>query len=406
MLAQGSALMSEADAMRFEFGKNWHRFVRHNLTQQRCDTAKAHILDFIGRDSLAGLDFLDVGCGSGLHSLAAYQAGAGRVHSFDYDPNSVAATNLARASAGNPHNWTAERGDALDEAYLDKLGKWNLVYSWGVLHHTGDVWQAVRNAQRLVADGGLFYLALYSADVETAERQKFWLEAKQDYNRSGRWGRLYWEWWYIWTQYMNRRIWEFPSFLRRVAVHRLVRGMNLFADLRDWLGGWPMEYTRDQDVVDLLEQECGFHLINVSTGEACSEFLFERSGKPAQRTIVADMLIFKKAAGQSALPDNVPLETVVLAPPFLHESGHLYKTFVPQYASTGDSAANPQRSPLRLREDGTVIGLAHSAHAEIADHGRGRYSHWVDTLYFSSSDNSDPNTNGREYSVAYPAPTR
>ena len=157
--------MSAAGEQRFAFGRNWSRFVRRNFTQERCDVAKKHILDFLGRESMEGLDFLDIGCGSGIHSLAAWQSGARRVHSFDYDPDSVAATKLMWQTAGRPSNWTIERGDVLDSNYIASLGKWNFVYSWGVLHHTGQLWQAVENAQSTVADGGIFYIALYSSDA-------------------------------------------------------------------------------------------------------------------------------------------------------------------------------------------------------------------------------------------------
>ncbi len=287
--------MTHAPEMRFEFGKNWHRFVRKNFTRERSDIAKNHILKFTGRETLKGLDFLDIGCGSGLHSLAAYQAGADRVFGFDYDVNSIAATNIVRQSVGNPSNWRVERGDVLDKDYVAKLGKWTFVYSWGVLHHTGNVWEAIRNAQSAVADGGMFYIALYSSDVVSPEEQEFWLRKKQEYNRSGSMKRLQMVWWYIWTYMMQKDIRRVPSFLQRAASHKLTRGMNIFADIRDWLGGWPMEYVSDQQVVDLLEQECGFELVNVSTGEANSEFLFRRTGRPARRTIVAEMVAAKKA---------------------------------------------------------------------------------------------------------------
>ena len=85
--------MNTTDEQRFAFGRNWSQFVRRNFTQERCDVAKKHMLDFIGCGSMEGLEFLDIGCGSGIHSLAAWQSGARRVHSFDYDPDSVAATS-------------------------------------------------------------------------------------------------------------------------------------------------------------------------------------------------------------------------------------------------------------------------------------------------------------------------
>src|SRR4051812_34201774 len=106
------------NSLRFEFGQNWSGFIKRNFSQERCNLAKKHILEFMKRDSLEGVDFLDIGCGSGIHSLAAFQSGAGRVHSFDYDPNSVAATKMLWERAGSPSNWVVERGDALDPAYL------------------------------------------------------------------------------------------------------------------------------------------------------------------------------------------------------------------------------------------------------------------------------------------------
>src|SRR5690349_17982842 len=133
---------TEQKNLRFQFGRNWTGFVRRNLNQQRIETARKHILDFLKRDDLKGLDFLDIGSGSGVHSAAALAAGANRILSFDYDPNSVSATNLVRKRKGNPATWTVGRGDILDDSFVKSLGQWNFVYSWGVLHHTGDVWRA------------------------------------------------------------------------------------------------------------------------------------------------------------------------------------------------------------------------------------------------------------------------
>jgi SAM-dependent methyltransferase len=291
--------MTNTAEMRFEFGKNWQRFVRRYVTRERCDIAKQRLLKFTGRDSLRGVDFLDIGCGSGLHSLAAYEAGADRVFSFDYDPHSVAATSVLRQSAGNPSNWHLERGDVLHKHYIAELGKWNFVYCWGVLHHTGDVWQAIHNAQSIVAAGGMFYVALYSSDVVSPEAQNFWLEKKHDYNKSGRLKRAYMMWWYIWTYQMQSQWRRFPEFARRAAAYKVNRGMNIFSDIRDWLGGWPMQYVADQKVVDLLEQQCGFELVNVSTGEACTEFLFRRTGAPTRPTSVTEMVAAKKQAAST-----------------------------------------------------------------------------------------------------------
>ena len=151
------------------------------------------------------------------------------------------------------------------------------MYSWGVLHHTGDVWRALANAQRAVADGGMFYIALYSADIET--KPEYWLKIKQEYNKAGPWKRRRMEWWYVWAHIMHRRFWRFPDLIRRIVQYRLSRGMNFFADMRDWLGGWPMQFVHDRDVIDFLEGEHGFQACQDKTGEANTEFVFRRQAK-------------------------------------------------------------------------------------------------------------------------------
>src|SRR5579884_2033749 len=131
--------MSEAVApkreLRFAFGQNWQGFVRRNLDSERIAIARDHILAFLKRDNLEGLNFLDIGCGSGIHSAAACLAGAESIRGFDFDPNSVAATEAVRQQIGGSTPWQVSRGDVLDDDFIRSLGKWNFVYSWGVLHH-------------------------------------------------------------------------------------------------------------------------------------------------------------------------------------------------------------------------------------------------------------------------------
>jgi 2-polyprenyl-6-hydroxyphenyl methylase/3-demethylubiquinone-9 3-methyltransferase len=131
-----------ARGRRFEFGANWLRFLEL-LDDRRVELAEDSLRSMLGVADLRGRSFLDAGSGSGLFSLAAHRLGA-RVHSFDYDPQSVACTREVkrRYAEGDPA-WSIEEGSVLDPAYLARLGTFDVVYSWGVLHHTGARWDAL-----------------------------------------------------------------------------------------------------------------------------------------------------------------------------------------------------------------------------------------------------------------------
>ena len=168
-----------ASGQRFEFGKNWARFLAAH-TPEHAAQAEASLREMLGVQDLSGKTFVDAGSGSGLFSLAARRLGA-RVYSFDFDPHSVACTmELKRRYFDGDKNWTIEEGSVLDTRFLSGRGQFDVVYSWGVLHHTGAMWNALENVIPLVKEGGTLFIAIYN-DQGTVSRR--WTKVKRLYNR-------------------------------------------------------------------------------------------------------------------------------------------------------------------------------------------------------------------------------
>lgn len=253
---------------RFEFGANWSRFLRM-LDDERTTKSERALQEMLGMRTLTGAAFLDVGCGSGLSSLAARRLGA-QVRSFDYDPLSVACTEeLKRRYFLNSTEWQVEQGSALDDKYLATLGEYDIVYSWGVLHHTGQMWPAIANAAGLVRKGGALFIAIYN---DQGWLSRYWLTVKSLYNRH-RFLRplltmVHWP-------YLVGARWV----LGKVTGRRLERGMSRWHDLIDWLGGLPFEVARPEEVLEFC-RERGFDLERLRTcagRHGCNQYVFRRT---------------------------------------------------------------------------------------------------------------------------------
>ena len=148
------------DKVTFSFGKNWKEYV-NSVDAENIDGAKRDITNWLGEDTVSGKSVADIGSGSGIHSYCFHLLGANSIFSFDYDMNSVEATNIFWEKAGKPSNWTVTQGSVLEEQFMSKIPESDIVYSWGVLHHTGDMWNAIKNAASLVKAGGFFFISIY-----------------------------------------------------------------------------------------------------------------------------------------------------------------------------------------------------------------------------------------------------
>lgn len=266
---------------RFAFGRNWAYFLAR-VNDQRIELAIKSLQDFLQLSDLEGLSFLDIGSGSGLFSLAARRLGA-RVHSFDYDPHSVACTvEMRRRYAPGDSAWTIEQGSVLDAAYLTRLGQFDVVYAWGVLHHTGQMRQAMENVKPLVPVGGRLFIAIYN---DLGPITDAWESVKRRYNSLPKplsllyALRIIWreEWQSIQDHYRNCTLREW---VRTWTDYEKVstRGMSRWIDWTDWIGGFPYERARLEDIVDRFAVD-GFRLAKVverSGGYGCNEFVFHR----------------------------------------------------------------------------------------------------------------------------------
>lgn len=261
--------------MAFSFGLNWRRFLDRAFSEDRVEIAQRHILDFLQAQDLQGKSFLDVGSGSGLSSLAAVRAGAASVISFDADPDAVAATGQLRTYAGAPGHWSVLHGSILDAGFVGNLRPTDIVYAWGALHHTGDQWEALKRASGLVRAGGLLYIALYDEAAFPDPPPSFWTGVKRRYNQASWLGRRALEAWYVWRFTLNRRWWFAPFLGWQIAAYRKNRGMSFYTDVRDWLGGWPTEFSRREDV-ETFVSSLGFMTLRIRTGAANTEYLFRR----------------------------------------------------------------------------------------------------------------------------------
>jgi 2-polyprenyl-6-hydroxyphenyl methylase/3-demethylubiquinone-9 3-methyltransferase len=276
---------SEIDkGQRFGFGSNWARFLAE-INDQKIARAQKSLLDMLECESLDGRRFLDIGSGSGLFSLCARRLGAD-VHSFDFDPDSVDCTReLRRRYFENDPRWQVQQGSVLDAKFTATIEKADIVYSWGVLHHTGHMWDALNVAAGFAKPGSLLYIAIYNTQIWS----RVWLVLKKIYNKLPGFLRAP----YLWILFgalelraicFNALNFSLGRYFRTRRDYDPVRGMSRWRDFVDWIGGLPFETATPDEIFDFYRGH-GFTLRRMRTcggGLGCNEFVF------IKRQVVSD----------------------------------------------------------------------------------------------------------------------
>ncbi|MGH2582415.1 MAG: class I SAM-dependent methyltransferase [Anaerolineales bacterium] len=227
------------------------------------------LTSLFGKETLNGKEFLDIGCGSGLFSIAAARLGSRTVTGIDVDPVSV------QVSSENARRWLADGSDisfeqisVLDDLKMQLLGKFDVVYSWGVLHHTGHMQRALANAASVVRPGGLLMVAIYNRHWSSSG----WKAIKWSYNRVG-------------PRVQSIFIWLLAPFIflakwlvtRRNPL-KMGRGMDFMHNVIDWVGGYPYEYATVDELTRSLK-EIGLEIVlthNAKVPTGCNEFVCRR----------------------------------------------------------------------------------------------------------------------------------
>ncbi|MDD2902157.1 MAG: class I SAM-dependent methyltransferase [Syntrophales bacterium] len=265
-------------AAQFDFGKNWQLFSEHALTPEKVRQARRDFARLLQGIDLKGKSFLDIGFGQGLSLLIATAMDA-RTVGCDINPTCGEVLEANKrlffpevAAAPVPVIIGSILADAvladLRRASPEGTGLYDLVHSWGVLHHTGNMELALKNAASLVKPGGYLILALYNRHWTSP----LWLGIKYLYHKS-------------------------PPLLRQGMIHlfypliylaklvitgenprKQTRGMDFYYNVVDWVGGYPYEYAPREEIIARL-QPLGLEIqrfIPAQVPTGCNEFIFRK----------------------------------------------------------------------------------------------------------------------------------
>jgi Methyltransferase domain len=212
-----------------------------------------------------------------LFSLAAVRLGCKQLLAVDLDPKSVETTRRTLSLHANGGNWDVQNVSVF---HLDptKLGTFDTVYSWGVLHHTGAMYDAIAKASKMVAPKGTITLALYAKTPFCG----MWRVEKRIYSQAPKWVQKVIETVYIEVVRLRLAL-KGESLKKRREEYWKQRGMDMYYDTRDWLGGYPYESISPKEAEDHMAK-LGFTQIRSFVtpcigllGTGCDEYSFVKN---------------------------------------------------------------------------------------------------------------------------------
>jgi 2-polyprenyl-6-hydroxyphenyl methylase/3-demethylubiquinone-9 3-methyltransferase len=251
----------------FRFGQNWRDYALNALDEAKVQQARQALVTLLRQDDLTNLSFMDIGCGSGLHSVSAALLGANPVYALDVDIECVEVTReTVRRFAPASHSITVQQASILQDTTT--LPQTDIVYSWGVLHHTGRMYEAIQNAAERVKPGGLLVIAIYNKHMTSP----VWRVIKWFYNRAPRFVRRMMYGLFYGVIYVAKWM------VTRENPLNKERGMDFGYDVVDWIGGYPYEYASIDEIVRYMSN-LSFRVewvIPAQVGTGCNEFVFRR----------------------------------------------------------------------------------------------------------------------------------
>jgi SAM-dependent methyltransferase len=263
------------EAARFAFGKNWQSYSMNSLTPERMEQSRrafCHLFDGI---DLRDKPFIDIGYGQGLSLIIAAQMGA-KVLGIDVDKDNIEALRRVQQVVGYPEVIPTCCASILDEGFVNEhRGRFDIVHSWGVLHHTGDMRKAIENACALVAEGGHFICSIYNRHWTSP----LWKIIKRSYNR------LPVSLQRAMISLLYPVIYIAKFLVTRKNPKQMDRGMDFLHDVVDWVGGYPYEYADIEEIRDYVCRQ-GFICLRMRAAKVptgCNEFVFQKTDRSVRQ---------------------------------------------------------------------------------------------------------------------------